>query len=93
MTSYKANLSNDGHTYTKQNGLVGGLHSYGDIQPERKIRLADEENVWETIVIDAGYAGLIAARDLVKASESKVTKRKPWSLKSDRQENSSSRGP
>lgn len=69
MTSYNANLSTDGHIYTKGDGLVGGLHTYGVIHPERKVRLADEENVWEAIVIGAGYAGLIAARDLVKAGE------------------------
>ena len=75
MTPYKATLSNDGHTYTKQNGLVGGLHTYGVIKPDRKIRSIDEDNIWEAIVIGAGYAGLIAARDLVKAGESKVTMR------------------
>jgi NADPH-dependent 2,4-dienoyl-CoA reductase/sulfur reductase-like enzyme len=70
MPFYQANLSHDGYTYTRKDGLVGGLHTYGVIQPERKIRHADESNVWEAIVIGAGYAGLIAARDLVKAGES-----------------------
>ena len=69
MSPYQANLSNDGHTYTKQNGLVEGLRTYGVIKPERKIRQGDDGNVWEAIVIGAGYAGLIAARDLVKAGE------------------------
>ena len=69
MSSYHANLSHDGHTYTKKDGLVAGLASYSVIQPERQIRQADDGNVWEVIVIGAGYAGLIAARDLVKAGE------------------------
>lgn len=69
MSPYRANLSNEGHTYTKQEGLVAGLRTYGVVQPERKIRQVDDGNVWEAIVIGSGYAGLIAARDLVKAGE------------------------
>lgn len=69
MSPYYANLSSEGHTYTKQDGLVAGLRTYGVVQPERKIRQVDDGNVWEAIVIGSGYAGLIAARDLVKAGE------------------------
>ncbi|KAK4500006.1 hypothetical protein PRZ48_008192 [Zasmidium cellare] len=69
MTSYKAGLSKDGHIYTRQNGLVGGLHTYAVIEPESKIQQADDGDVWEAIVVGAGYAGLIAARDLVKAGK------------------------
>lgn len=68
-SAYEAKLSKDGYTYTKGNGLVGGLRTYGVIQPERKIRQTDEGSIWEAIVIGAGYAGLIAARDLVKAGK------------------------
>ena len=67
--SYEAKLSQDGYTYTKGTGLVGGLRTYGVIQPERKIRQTDEDSIWEAIVIGAGYAGLTAARDLVKAGK------------------------
>lgn len=70
MTSYKAGLSHDGYVYTKENGLVGGLHTYGVIEPGSKVRQSDEDGAWEAIVIGAGYAGLIAARDLVKAGKS-----------------------
>lgn len=70
MSSYQAKLSHDGYTYTKKEGLVAGLHTYGVIQPAHKIRDADDGTVWEAIVIGAGYTGLIAARDLVKAGES-----------------------
>lgn len=68
-SSFEANPSKDGYTYTKKTGLVSGLPSYGVVKPERKIRNNDTEGVWEAIVIGAGYTGLIAARDLVKAGE------------------------
>ena len=67
MSPYQANLSRDGHSYTKSNGLVAGLHTYGVVQPENSIWNNADSHVWEAIVIGAGYAGLIAARDLVKA--------------------------
>ena len=69
MGPYQANLSHDGHTYTTKDGLVAGLHTYGVIQPESNIRHAGDGQEWEAIVIGAGYAGLVAARDLVKAGE------------------------
>ncbi|KAF2963970.1 hypothetical protein GQX73_g9602 [Xylaria multiplex] len=69
MSPYHANLSNDGYIYTKKDGLVSGLHTYGVIKPESHIRQADDGNVWEAIVVGAGYAGLVAARDLVKAGK------------------------
>lgn len=69
MPTYQANLSRDGYSYTRKDGLVSGLHTYGVIQPERKMRQVDQSYVWDAIVVGAGYAGLIAARDLVKAGE------------------------
>lgn len=69
MCAYRAKLSNEGHTYTPKDGLVGGLHTYAVIQPDSRIHLADNSKTWEAIVIGAGYAGLVAARDLVKAGE------------------------
>lgn len=84
MPFYQANLSHDGHTYTKKDGLVSGLYTYGVIQPERNIQHIDDGNVWEAIVIGAGYAGLIAARDLVKAGESEdVWMGKPLEIVAD----------
>lgn len=74
MSRYQANLSVDGHEYTKSEGLKSGLHTYSVIQPERRIRDADKGSVWDAIVIGAGYAGLIAARDLVKAGKWKAVK-------------------
>lgn len=69
MASYRATQSHDGYVYTKKDGLVRGLKTYAVIKPESKIHPADNDGVWDAIVIGAGYAGLIAARDLVKAGE------------------------
>ena len=91
MSRYTANLSHDGYTYTKKDGLVSGLHTYGVIQPQRKIREVDESQVWDAIVIGAGYAGLIAARDLVKAGECERGRRVS-ALTGCRQENPPGRG-
>lgn len=70
---YLANPTHDGYTYTKKDGLVAGLKTYAVIKPEQKIRRADDGNVYEAIVIGAGYAGLVAARDLVKAGKFRNT--------------------
>lgn len=69
MSTYQAKPSKDGHVYTKRDGLVGGLNTYAVIQPDRKVRSADKGHVWDVIIIGAGYAGLVAARDLVKVGE------------------------
>ncbi|KAJ5585649.1 hypothetical protein N7450_005436 [Penicillium hetheringtonii] len=68
-SSYQAKLSTEGYTYTKKDGLIGGLHTYGVIQPDSRIRQSDKDKIWDAIVIGAGYAGLVAARDLVKAGK------------------------
>lgn len=67
MARYHAALSADGYVYDKENGLVRGLHTYGVIRPESNVRNAHDGQVRDAIVIGAGYSGLIAARDLVKA--------------------------
>lgn len=67
--TYQAKLSSEGHIYNKRDGLVGGLHTYGVIEAESKIYQPELGYVWDAIVVGAGYAGLIAARDLVKAGE------------------------
>lgn len=69
MTIYEAKASKDGHVYTKRDGLLGGLNTYAVIQPDTKVRPIGEDHIWEAIVIGAGYAGLVAARDLVKVGE------------------------
>lgn len=70
MSPYQANLSHDGYKWTAKDGLTSGLPTYGVIKPESHIRQQSNDRVWEVIVIGAGYTGLIAARDLVKAGES-----------------------
>ncbi|KAM0713403.1 hypothetical protein Q7P37_010365 [Cladosporium fusiforme] len=69
MTKYTANLSSDGYIYKKADGLTGGLRTYGVIQPETAIHTLPEGGTWDAIVVGAGYTGLIAARDLVKAGK------------------------
>ena len=69
MSSYDANLSHDGYTYTEKEGLIGGLPTYGVVHPESNIRNADDSTTWDAVVIGAGYSGLVAARDLVKAGK------------------------
>ena len=75
-SSYQAKLSTEGYTYTKKDGLIGGLHTYGVIQPDSRIRQSDKDKIWDAIVIGAGYAGLVAARDLVKAGMSNLRVKK-----------------
>lgn len=65
--SLQAKFSTDGYTWTKPGGLKGGVHSYGVVDPPRQINPQQENQIWECIVVGAGYCGLIAARDLVKA--------------------------
>lgn len=62
-------MSRDGHEYTKQHGLKSGLPTQAVVKPER--RIFSPNDTWEVIVIGGGYAGLIAARDLVKAGRYK----------------------
>ncbi|CAG8364925.1 unnamed protein product [Penicillium salamii] len=67
--TYQAKLSTEGHVYNKKDGLVAGLYTCGVIEPESKIHQPELGYLWDAIVIGAGYAGLIAARDLVKAGK------------------------
>jgi len=67
MAPYNAGLSADGHQYNKGDGLRSGLPTYAVITPESKLHHAQDVHVHEAIVVGAGYSGLIAARDLVKA--------------------------
>lgn len=69
MSKYEANLSRDGYTYTKKDGLLAGLHTYSVIRPDRRVKPGNEDQVWDAIVIGAGYSGLVAARDLVRAGK------------------------
>ncbi|KAG6354402.1 hypothetical protein INS49_004419 [Diaporthe citri] len=68
MPPCRAELTSDGHSYTKEGGLVAGLHTYSVTEPECNFQSAQDD--WEAIVIGAGYTGPVAPRDLVKAGKS-----------------------
>lgn len=88
-------MSHDGYIYTKKHGLVRGLPTYGVVQPERKVGHTNDDYIWEAVVIGAGYTGLIAARDLVKAGKVGEFRDKSCSsmLMSGRHKDPSYRGP
>lgn len=65
--------SHDGYTWTKSAGLQPGLSSYGVVTPPRNIRPSEADQTYECVVIGAGYTGLIAARDLVKAGKQTIS--------------------
>jgi NADPH-dependent 2,4-dienoyl-CoA reductase/sulfur reductase-like enzyme len=53
----------DGFTWTPEGGLKPGLPCKGAINPPEK-NLPENGEVSDVIVLGAGYAGLVAARDL-----------------------------
>lgn len=63
MTSPK---TSDGYAWDRQAGVRPGLESDAVVTPPRSVRAATK--VYDAIVVGAGYAGLAAARDLVKLS-------------------------
>lgn len=54
--------SQEGYEWTDKDGLKHGLPTLGAIRPASKIQGRDD--VYDVIVIGAGYAGLTAVRDL-----------------------------
>lgn len=59
----------DGYTWTRATGVVkGNLRCRGVIEPSDN-RTAPAGHVYDVIVIGAGYAGLIATRDLAEQGE------------------------
>lgn len=55
--------SRDGHVWTRDTGFREGIESDAVITPQRSISTSSSK-VYDAIIIGAGYAGLIAARDL-----------------------------
>lgn len=62
MTSTSVPRSHDGFQWTKERGLEPGVPSIGVVNPSSRIQSSDQ--LYDAIVIGAGYAGLTAARDL-----------------------------
>ncbi|KAK7211512.1 hypothetical protein V2G26_018690 [Clonostachys chloroleuca] len=63
-------ITSESHIWTPEKGLQsGGYISEGVISPPRQVKTA-QDHVYDVVVIGAGYAGLIAARDLVNAGRS-----------------------
>lgn len=58
----------EGFSWTKQAGLNPGLPCIGAVIPPRN-HIPSRHDVLDVIVIGAGYAGLVAARDLVTQGE------------------------
>ncbi|KAK2601155.1 hypothetical protein N8I77_010625 [Diaporthe amygdali] len=83
MANPQAKMSHDGYIYTKKHGLLRGLPTYGVVQPERKVGHTNDDYIWEAVVIGAGYTGLIAARDLVKAEARDRVGGRTWSAQVD----------
>jgi hypothetical protein len=54
-------VSREGFQWTPSSGLKSGLPSIGVIEPPKKLRTS--EDIFDVIVIGAGYTGLTAARD------------------------------
>ncbi|KAM3501685.1 hypothetical protein MY10362_005357 [Beauveria mimosiformis] len=61
----------DGFTWTPSGGRRAGLPTIGAVQPPEHRSAQPHHQVYDVIVIGAGYAGLIAARDL--ATQGKTT--------------------
>lgn len=60
------NNSTEGHQWTPDPGLQAGLPTLAAVSPPSNVqtRSPDSSNIFDVIVIGAGYAGLTAARDL-----------------------------
>jgi heterodisulfide reductase subunit A-like polyferredoxin len=54
--------SRDGYQWTANDGLQQGIPSIGVIQPSSNLRATEE--LFDVLVIGAGYSGLTAARDM-----------------------------
>lgn len=62
--------STDGFTWTPAGGRRSGLPTIGAIEPlTHHAENAPVDEIYDVIVVGAGYAGLIAARDLTTQGE------------------------
>ena len=72
--------STEGFTWTPSGGRRDGLQTIGAIvPPTHTAESQPEDDVYDVIVIGAGYAGLVAARDLAtQGTLPSVSKFEPW---------------
>lgn len=61
--------TNDGLTWTPSTGVRHGLPTIGAVEPLTHFASSKADQVHDVIVIGAGYAGLIASRDLATQGE------------------------
>jgi NADPH-dependent 2,4-dienoyl-CoA reductase/sulfur reductase-like enzyme len=54
--------TSEGYRHDSKNGLSGGFETDAVVEPAQVLQ---GKTRWDCVVIGAGYAGLIAARDLV----------------------------
>ncbi|GAA5897768.1 hypothetical protein JCM6882_000091 [Rhodosporidiobolus microsporus] len=62
------NPTTEGYRFDKTSGLKTGFASEGAIRPTQ-YRSRHSQNRFDTIIVGAGYTGLIAARDLTNAGQ------------------------
>jgi NADPH-dependent 2,4-dienoyl-CoA reductase/sulfur reductase-like enzyme len=69
MAPTTSKKTQDGYSWTEARGMLkGGLRCRGVVEPREK-RKAPARHVYDAIVIGAGYAGLMAAREMTDHGE------------------------
>lgn len=63
----------DGWTWTPSAGVRKGLPTIGAVEPLTHFESSKAEDIHDVIVIGAGYAGLVASRDLSTQGRSQLS--------------------
>lgn len=64
--------STDGWTWTPSAGVRRGLPTIGAVEPLTHFESSKADEVHDVIVVGAGYAGLVASRDLSTQGKSPI---------------------